>query len=91
MSGPPCFKQPKPATNKGGRARPDEPLADWCQIAVAGVCTGRAETRHHRLRRSQGGTDEASNTLDICNADHAHIHANPGWAYRMGYLIRSSS
>jgi len=54
VSGEPRPKAPKPVRNKNGRARPDEPLADWCQVAVAGVCTGRAQTRHHKLRRVVG-------------------------------------
>lgn len=94
MSGPARFKEPKPPKTKG-RARPDEPLADWCQVAVAGVCQGRATNRHHKLRRGQLGRDDAENTLDVCGTGtsgcHGHIHANPAWAYRMGYLIRSSS
>ena len=69
-----------------GRARPDEPLKVWCEVARAGVCTGRAEVRHHIRRRSQGGTDDASNTLDICDADHRWIHENPTKAYAWGYL-----
>lgn len=94
MSGDPrpkTFKAKKP--RKGGRARPDEPLAEWCEIAVAGVCKGRAEVRHHKLRRSQGGGDEQANTLDVCDMGgcHDHIHANPAWAYRMGYLTRRSA
>jgi len=91
VSGEPRPKAPKPVRNKNGRARPDEPLADWCQVAVAGVCTGRAQTRHHKLRRSQGGGDEAENTVDACNPCHSHLHMNPGWAYRLGWLTRRSA
>lgn len=92
MSGPARFKDPKPPKpRKGGRARPDEPLAEWCQVAVAGVCWGRADQRHHKLRRGQGGGDEAANTLDVCTGCHDQIHHETGWAYRMGYLVRSSS
>ena len=71
-----------------GRARPDEPLADWCEARIEGVCTGRAAHRHHIRRRSQGGTDDASNTTDICSDCHQHVHANPAWSYANGLLER---
>jgi hypothetical protein len=94
MSGDPVpktFAAKKP--RKGGRARPDEPLADWCEVAVSGVCEGRATNRHHILLRKHGGGDEKANTLDVCGTGttgcHGHIHANVAWAQRMGYLIRS--
>jgi hypothetical protein len=72
---------------KRGRARPDEELATWCQVGRAGVCTGRAVHRHHRLMRSQGGTDEAENTLDVCSSCHDLIHARPSLAYAHGWLL----
>ena len=90
MNVEPRFKQPAPIKAKG-RARPGEPLAHWCQIGVAGVCQGRATNRLHRLRRSQGGGDEAANTMDLCTGCHSHVHANVRWAEEHGYLIRSSS
>lgn len=68
------------------RARPDEPLATWCQARLPGYCTGRATDRHHLLPSGQGGGDEASNTVDICRRDHRYIHANPTWAYGAGWL-----
>ncbi len=53
-------------------------------------CTNRAEHPHHRLRRSQGGTDDASNLLAVCSSCHGAIHDNPAWAYFHGYMIRST-
>lgn len=38
----------------------------WCEIGIPGVCLGRAETWHHRLRASQGGPWETSNGLHAC-------------------------
>lgn len=73
------------------RARPDEPLATWCAAQIPGVCTGRATDRHHLLPRSAGGGDEAANTVDLCAADHAHIHAHPAWAYEAGWLKRRAA
>ncbi len=69
------------------RARPDEPLASVCEVPG---CRSRATERHHKLRRSQGGTDEWDNTLDVCAWHHRVIHDNPGWAYENDYLRRKS-
>lgn len=87
-SDPPAKKRrPLKAKRKTSRARPDEPMADRCDI-----CGGPNPTeRHHRLRRSQGGTDDRSNTLDLCQGCHAEVHANPAHSYEQGYLIRSST
>lgn len=71
-----------------GRARPNDPLAAWCEIQTV-VCEGRATERHHRLRRSQGGGDEWENTLDLCRSCHLWVHQHPQWAYEHGHLIRS--
>lgn len=76
-------------------ARPDEPLKAWCEVAIPGVCLGRAANRHHKLRRSKGGTDDRSNTLDLCGSGttgcHGHVHANPAESYARGWLIRSAA
>jgi hypothetical protein len=73
------------------RARPDEPLIEWCDFAIAGVCTGYSQHRHHRLPRSAGGTDDATNTADVCRACHAYAHHNPALAYAHGWLRRRGS
>ena len=81
-------KQGKPPSKRfRGRARPGEALA-WLCAAALPVCSGRPSERHHVLRRSQGGSDEAANTRDLCGRCHEFIHANPGWAYANGYLKR---
>lgn len=69
------------------RARPKDPLSTWCEAGLPG-CGGRATERHHRHRRSHGGGDDPANTVDLCAACHARIHANPAWAYGHGWLIR---
>jgi hypothetical protein len=71
-----------------GRARPDEPLADWCEARLED-CYGRAAHRHHRKLRKQGGTDDAVNTRDICGSCHKYIHLNPRWSYATGWLVAS--
>ena len=77
----------KPAARKKpkGRARPLEPLRWRCEICGENPAT----ERHHKLRRSQGGSDDASNTLDLCGWCHARVHSEPEISYAEGYLIRS--
>lgn len=75
----------------GGRARPADPLASWCAAQISGVCTGRAEHRHHKLPRSAGGDDTPENTTDLCGACHRYVHAHPTFGYESGYLIRRST
>jgi hypothetical protein len=53
--------------------------------------TGPVEHRHHRLRRSQGGTNELGNLMALCNDCHEFIHRNPALAYEWGWLIRGNS
>lgn len=69
------------------RARPKEALATWCEAHINDVCCGRAVHRHHRLMRSQGGGDEASNTLDLCSPCHLFIHGHPAFSYERGFLL----
>jgi len=73
--------------NAPGRARPDEPLADWCEVQAEG-CEGRATDRHHIIPRGPGSSDEAWNTLDLDAHCHQRIHARPEWAREHGYLRR---
>ncbi len=44
--------------------------------------------RHHKLRRSQGGTNALSNLLATCHSCHERIHRYPTLAYEAGLLIR---
>lgn len=88
----PTPKQGKKAKKRHrGMARPDEPLARWCEIARVDCCTGRAEVRHHRILRSQGGGDEQENTMDICQACHTLVHARPSLAYAHGWLLHRAA
>lgn len=84
------IKAPRVKAAKG-RARPDEPLTAWCEMAEPDVCTGRAEVRHHRLLRKQGGTDDRENTMDLCDACHRHVHHHPEIAYARGWLLHTWS
>ena len=49
----------------------------------------RIEHRHHRLRRSQGGTNDLTNLLALCGVCHGYVHANPTESYRQGWLLSS--
>lgn len=74
-----------------GRARPEDPLATWCQARLE-CCTGRAETRHHlagRLRSAAVPDPDAEDwTRDLCSACHRWVHANPRKARELD-LMRS--
>lgn len=78
------FKQPKGPKAKG-RARPNEPLAERCQVPL---CEALATERHHVLPRSAGGSDAAENTMDTCGPCHTAIHAYPAKSYERGWLKR---
>jgi 5-methylcytosine-specific restriction endonuclease McrA len=58
-----------------------------CQVNGPG-CTGRAEHGHHKLPRSQGGRDVASNALAVCHRCHLRVHLYPSESYALGYLLR---
>jgi hypothetical protein len=69
------------------RARPNEPLATWCEFQIPAVCTGRAENRHHRKGRGPG-LDAPEWTADICHGCHNYAHAHPAESYRMGWMVK---
>lgn len=60
-----------------------------CVARIEGVCAGRADHRHHRRLRSQGGTDDGANLLAVCFSCHEHIHRHPWWARSWGLLVPS--
>lgn len=71
------------------RDKADQPLATWCEIAKPGVCTGRAEHRHHVRLQSQGG--RGGETADCCFACHDYAHLNREWARAHGWIIDRKS
>lgn len=83
MSGVVAF--PK-ANRARGRARPTEPLAEACEIGVWGVCTFTPTHRHHVVMRSQGGSDRAENTLDVCVGCHEYAHTHRAEARAKGWI-----
>lgn len=45
---------------------------------------------HHRLRRSQGGSDAPENLVTLCAAHHGWVHEHPEKARLAGLLQKSS-
>lgn len=72
------------------RARPDEPLRDWCEAGFE-CCDGRATDRHHVRPRSAGGGHDTDNTRDICRACHRFVHEHPAWAYENDWLRKRTA
>lgn len=69
------------------RARPDDPLAVWCE-AKTEVCAGRATMRHHKRGRGKAGDDDHEHTLDVCAPCHEWIHRHPALSYGRGLMER---
>ena len=58
-----------------------------CEVKVPGVCTGRAQHKHHMILRSQGGTNHPANLLPVCLPCHDYIHKHPEEAKEHGWII----
>ena len=71
-----------------GRRIVRERAGGKCEAAIPGVCTGRHDSTHHRVKRSQGGTWDPSNLLGVCGDGtrgcHGWIEANPSLANAEG-------
>ena len=48
-------------------------------------CRESAQTAHHMLPRSAGGTNEKSNLLPCCSSCSRWVHSFPAEAYRLGF------
>lgn len=67
------------------------PLIEARSLGVCEICRWATGVHlHHKLRRSQGGTNTLDNLLLVCSEDHEFIHSNPEQSYEKGWLIRSS-
>lgn len=62
-----------------------------CEVRINMVCRGRAWTRHHRLPRGQGGSNDLSNLLHVCGDGttgcHGYIEHNRTASYEAGWLV----
>lgn len=74
---------PIPKATKAKKAA-KKPI-ERCEVRVDG-CWGRATQRHHILRRSQGGPDDAANLLGVCAPCHTWVHNNVAAAKVAGWL-----
>ena len=89
----PIPKAPKPPKKRHadlpvGRGDCERRARSACEARCNDACTGRGNQAHHMLRRSHGGSDDASNLLWVCTSCHSHIHANPAVSYLRGWLVR---
>lgn len=71
-----------------------------CEVAIPGVCLGRAMNHHHRLPRRMGGTRRAvvnslCNVLHLCGTGttgcHGHIETNRAEALENGWLLHANA
>ena len=49
---------------------------DYCKedIILCEVCGTQAVDIHHKIHRSQGGSDEVENLVALCRKDHEAAH-----------------
>jgi hypothetical protein len=45
--------------------------------------------KHHRKRRSQGGSDDEVNIMLVTPEQHDWIHRHPALSYERGWLVKS--
>ncbi len=55
-----------------------------CEVCLSGP----VEHRHHKRRRSQGGTNALANLIACCTNCHELIHRHPEASYKSGLLVR---
>jgi hypothetical protein len=58
-----------------------------CEARIENVCRGRAVDPHHKVKRSAGGKDEASNLMRTCRWCHIWIENHPKLAAQRGLSI----
>ena len=91
---PPARRRRMAARSEKRQAFEDEltevrPLVEARSRCVCECGCGRAaEAIHHRLRRSQGGTNELENLAHLAHVCHRRVHANPAESYANGMLLR---
>ena len=63
----------------------DDLTCQWCRVP------GGALDAHHRLRRSQGGSDQGRFLVSVHRLCHSFIHDHPSEATRRGFLVQSEA
>lgn len=56
-----------------------------CEVQVKG-CHQKAYHVHHKLRRSQGGTNDPDNLMALCSNCHQWVHEHPEQSYTNDWL-----
>lgn len=88
----PTIREPKRLTAKyKGIPQPvkqavfarDDLTCCWCKVP------GGALDAHHRLPRSQGGSDQGRFLVSVHRTCHDQIHREPAEARGRGFLVRS--
>jgi 5-methylcytosine-specific restriction endonuclease McrA len=93
---PKARRRPLPPRSANGLSFMDElnEVRPLVQARSGGSCecgTGcglHAEVVHHRLRRSQGGTNALENLAHLSGPCHRRVHNEPAWSYANGLLLR---
>lgn len=62
----------------------------WCWDCTYLAVTRRLGHRHHRLRRGQGGGNDLSNLLALCDPCHKRVHAYPTLSFDRGWLLHAA-
>lgn len=63
----------------------------FCE-ALTPRCRGLADHGpHHRRMRSQGGSHDPENLLDVCDPCHRYIHHHTAESYEAGWLLRTEA
>jgi hypothetical protein len=57
-----------------------------CVLLLEG-CRYSKQHSHHRRMKSQGGSDDPSNLLDVYFSCHHEAHHNRDWAHRHGVIL----
>lgn len=67
----------------------------WCEVAMPGICEGRAINTHHRLPLGQGGEESLDNYLHLCGSGttgcHGWIEHHRAMSYSQGWLVHMGS
>lgn len=85
--------EPDAISEGAGRRIVRQRSGGLCEIAIDGICLGRAAGVHHRVKSGQGGSWRPSNLLDACGSGtvgcHGWVEAHPAAALELGLGLRS--
>lgn len=62
-----------------------------CEMAIPGVCSGKATHRHHRkVGRGKGTNAGIWCLIHCCTECHSYAHLHPQWSRELGFLVRKT-